>query len=706
MAMIEKIAEGIWRIRFGTPESITPFSLCKVNIAFEALAEMDIIEHPPFTEKDFSFEVTSRGCVLQHKLNYREKIYGFGLQLKSHNQRGLKKHLRVNSDPVADTGDSHAPVPFYVSTSGYGIYVDTARYATFNVGTHSWRRKSDENNSQKGIGEAYWVSEKEAIKAGQKEENDPFEVFKRKNTMVIEIPATQGIDIYIFAGPTMKNAVQRYNLFSGGGCLPPYWGLGVWYRTYAFANTESVREQTRGFRDAGIPVDVFGFEPTWHSHCYSCSYTWDKEKFQDPDGMIEELRNNNYKVNLWEHAYVHPTAPFYEEMKPYSGDTEVWRGLIPDFSLPQTRSVFSDYHKKEFVEKGISGFKLDECDNSDLRPAPWGFPNYTKFPSGMDGEQMHSMFGILYQHTLYSLYKEMNKRTLNQVRSSYALASSMPFILYSDLYDHRDYIRGIVNMGFSGLLWSPEIRQCESGEDLIRRIQSNIFSPHALVNAFQIINPPWFHYDYEKNNAGIKMENQKDIEASVRKLFCLRMSFIPYMYSLFAMYHFKGIPPIRALVMDYPDDDSVYDIDNEFILGDSILVAPMLAEEMSRDVYLPEGNWYCFWTGKKYEGLKKYSIELKLEQIPLFVKEDTLLPIAEPVSFITPETVFDITVHAYGKQYSSFTLYEDDGETFDYEKGMYNLINLKWDSNHGGKAEKSGNYNGNKYRISNWINTY
>ncbi|MCX7727122.1 MAG: AAA family ATPase, partial [Chitinispirillaceae bacterium] len=184
------------------------------------------------------------------------------------------------------------------------------------------------------------------------------------------------------------------------------------------------------FRKTGMPVDVFGLEPGWHSHSYSCSYKWDEVRFPKPEKMLQDLNKLNYKVNLWEHVFVHPTADFYEELMDYAGEYEVWNGLVPDFSLEKSRNIFSEHHGRELIDKGVSGFKLDECDNSDFNASSWSFPNTTRFPSGMDGEQMHNMIGLLYQDTLLGAFKERNRRTLSQVRSSGALASSLPFVLY------------------------------------------------------------------------------------------------------------------------------------------------------------------------------------------------------------------------------------------------------------------------------------
>ena len=115
-----------------------------------------------------------------------------------------------------------------------------------------------------------------------------------------------------------------------------------------------------------------------------------------PMEMLESLKKMDFKVNLWEHAFVHPSSPIYDRLKSLSGSIAVWDGLVPDFSLTETREVFVSQHTEEFIAEGIAGFKLDECDNSDFLPYPWSFPEYCTFPSGMDGEQMHSMFGTLY----------------------------------------------------------------------------------------------------------------------------------------------------------------------------------------------------------------------------------------------------------------------------------------------------------------------
>lgn len=689
---MEKIANGIWKIRLGSPESNTPVNLLKADLQLESLSKLIDIDSVPFKDEQIIFNTTQRGFVIELPMKTSEDIYGFGLQLYSVNQVGKKKYIRVNSDPIADTGDSHAPVPFYVSSEGYGVYVDTARYVSFYCGA----------NVKKGVSKGKVPKRKEHREFS---ENALYAVKQAKEdrAVIIDIPAVEGVDIYLFAGPDIKTVVQRYNLFSGGGCLPPAWGLGVWYRTYGGSVEADVYRLAEELRSARMPVDVFGLEPGWHSHSYSCSYKWDEIRFPDPDKMLVDLNRMNYKVNLWEHLFVHPTADFYDDLMEYSGDYEVWNGLVPDFSMEEAKRIFADHHGRELIDKGVMGFKLDECDNSDFNASSWSFPNCAQFPSGLDGEQMHNLIGSLYQKTLLKAFEDRNKRTLSQVRSSGALASSLPFVLYSDLYKQREFIRGIVTAGFSGLLWSPEVRSCSSGEDLIRRVQCVMFSPHALLNCWRIPNPPWKQVDLKKNLAGEFMENWEEIQRLCRKFFEVRMSLIPYLYTSFARYQQEGLPPFRAMVMDYPEDPEIHQLDNQFMMGESLLVAPMTLEDgRERKVYLPKGEWYDFWTNELYQGSQSYDISAPMDRIPVFVKKGTLLPYAKPVQCVTEDTVFDITVRCYGDNCSDFTLYEDDGFTFDYKKGLYNLVQLKWSKDGRHQIERKGSYFGIRYNILGW----
>ncbi len=664
---MEQIANGIWKLIIGEPEALTPAAFQIEPMKTKALNKLPHRDRIPGIYKEMEYKIGVRGVTVTLSMDTGEDIYGFGLQLKSMNHAGRKRRIRVNSDPPADTGESHAPAPFYISTAGYGLMADTFRYADFYMGT----------NSEKGVS-----SLKTEINLKHKEFSESalyaLKRAKEKRKIIIHIPHVKGIVLYLFSGELLE-IVQRYNLFSGGGCLPPMWGLGVWYRAYGGSDQEKILQIGKELRKDGIPVDVLGLEPGWQSHSYSCTYAW-SSLFPQPDRMIKALSSQGFKINLWEHAFVYPASEIYDKLLPYSGDYEVWNGLVPDFADKKVWEIFGGYHEKELVEKGIYGFKLDECDNSDYNPSNWSFPDDSEFPSGLDGEQMHNGIGYLYQSMIHWIYKKRNIRTLSQTRSSGALSAPLPFVLYSDLYDHRDFIRGMVTSGFCGMLWSPEVRSCENPQDLLRRVETVVFSAQALLNCWRIPNPPWKQVDTEKNLNNEFMEEWEDYTEVCRKYLSLRMSLLPYLYSAFVQYHQKGIPPVRAVILDYPEDERAAALDDQYMFGDSMMVCPLTLEDGTfRKVWLPEGKWYHFFTGEVFTGGQEYEISAEYDQIPVFVADGALIPLAEPVSYVAADTVFQIQIRSYGNGESYFPLYEDEFETEeDLEKG--NVVMIKRDS--------------------------
>ena len=690
---VKTIAPGVWRLRFGKPERFTPTHFRSAPMDQAGFAAMASGQPLPLDPGKIACQVSDRGCSLQLPMKPGESIYGLGLHTElfdltqtTNGPTGRRVFLKPTDKPENDLGESHAPVPFYVSSSGYGVFVDTARFASFYTGDVAPAR--------------------DAAEAGGGGETSTTELYRPRaqgvKTLLVDVPAARGVDVYVFAGPKMLDAVERYNLFSGGGALPPLWGLGVQYRGYTKFGAAQTLALAARLRAQHIPCDVWGVEPGWQSHAYSCSFVWYTNAFPDPDAFLRQMHALGYKMNFWEHAFTHPTSPIYHDLKPWSGNYLVWNGLVPDFATPQGRKIFLRQNDAALFDRHVEGVKLDECDYQPESPTPWSFPLATAFPSGLDGEVMHSLFGVLYQQTMWQPYQKTGRRTWGLVRNSQALASPLPYVLYSDSYDARCYVRGLVNEGFGGLLWTPEVRIADSVEDLYRRVETVIFSADAVLNSWFIQNPPWDQVNRAENNRGELMPDRQAVADNVRKLLQLRMSFLPYLYSAFNEYHATGKPPIRALVLDWPEDSKVRSIDDEFMFGDSMLVAPMFAGDVQRKVYLPAGDWYDFWTHEKIRGGTTIEATNGVEQIPLFVKGGTLLPLAAPVDFIQPDTCFDLTVQVVGDNPADFTLYEDDGVTTAYAKGEQNQIVL-----HAGgdrhSVRRSGNYRGPaRYRITGW----
>lgn len=625
------VLPGIWRATLGVPEAHTPVRDRLISPATEALAHLPIVSGPPLAAP--AGQRTARGLHVTLPLGGDELIYGFGLQLQAFQQRSSKRILRVNADPVADSGDSHAPVPFYLTTAGYGILIDTFRHVEVDCGQLHPKPTEAEMTGSSEVLQPARLRSRDLAMPGQ---------------VHIEVPRAGGVDLYLFAGPAMLDVVQRYNLFSGSGVAPPEWGLGFWYRPEMHLDADEVLRLAEEFRERNIPCDVLGLEPGWQTHAYSCSFVWEKTRFPDPKEFLTRSGQKGYHVNLWEHAFTHPSAPFFTALEPHAGDYAVWGGLVPDFAGAPARKVFADFHGSALLDLGVSGFKLDECDNSDYTHG-WSWPDFASFPSGLDGEQMHAAFGLRYQHTLLSAFRERKRETYSLVRSSGALAAPYPFVLYSDLYDHRQFVRGLINAGFTGLLWCPEVRDAVSEEDLLRRLQTVVFSPLAMVNAWYIRNPPWKQLAREQNNRDELSPNWQELEARCRDIIGWRMALVPYLRAAFSRYSTDGVPPFRSPLLDFPGDAALREIDDQFMVGDRIMVAPMFAGEAQRKVTLPTGaDWHDLWTGQRHPGGEQLLFARDYQGIPAFVRAGSVLPWARIGSHADDPLTRQLQARIYG----------------------------------------------------------
>jgi len=676
-----RIANGLWRVRFGQPEPHVPTRFRQREPMLQQIEHVGGLLSPPFALEKILFRRASGRLVVYVPCEETgHEIYGFGLDPGAYQQRGLRKFLTVSAQTWKETGASHAPVPFYLSTAGYGVYVDTARVPFVHVA----RLESKPCPQVSGV-DIRFVEGPEEV--------------------VFDIPAASGVDVYVFGGPTLREVVQRYVLFSGGGCVPPMWGLGLKYRTYTKADQVTAMEVAKSIRGFRIPCDMFGLEPGWQTHAYSSSLIWSEERYPDPVSFINRLREMGFRLNLWEHAYIHPSSPLFEPLRERSGDYLVWGGLVVDFVDPEAVRLFANYHDAEFVGKGVRGFKLDECDRQIITDSrPFNYPYVTCFPSGIDGDQMTQLYGYLYQRSIYSVFRKHNLRTWGDVRATGALAAPLPFNLYSDAYGFDQYLRQLVNASFCGLLWSPEVRRASTFEELANRVVMSAFAPQMCLNIWFAPNPIWLQYDGEKNKADILLpeDEQAKVAEMIRKIVNMRMRLVPYFYSAFYKYRYQGIPPTRSLLIDYPDDRNLRSIDDQFMFGESLLVAPFVGRTSTREVYFPSGSdWVDYHTNAVYEGGSTHSFRAHSGEIPLFVKLNSLIPIAEPLQHVNSDAVFRVTVRIYGDSPSSFSLYEDDGETFDFEDGVRNRVILTWNRGQG-SIRREGRYEGRRYEIVGW----
>ncbi|MDN3580319.1 TIM-barrel domain-containing protein [Mucilaginibacter flavus] len=654
-----EVEPGIWKAVIGKPES---FDLLKASGAIAAhagLADMDKATFP-LAESDITAKIIDGKTYLHFPLSRAEQLYGFGLNFQTVQQRGKILTLHVDNYDGKDNGRTHAPTPFYISSKGYGVFVNSARYIQVYAGT------------------AVRTDSKNPPVLQDRNTDDNWSARPYADGVDLLVPA-EGVEVFVLGGPTMLDAVRRYNLLSGGGCLPPRWGLGFTQRVQRLSTAADVLKEADAFEEKGYPLDFIGLEPGWQSKSYPCTFEWDPGRFADPSAFVRDMLKRNVRLNLWTNPYISPEASIAKAIAGYTGSHSVWVGAVADITIPKARDIFFGELSKNKIDIGISGFKIDEVDGGD----EYLWPDVATFPSGHSAEQMRQTYGLMMQRYVTEQYRRRNQRTFGLVRASNGGGSSFPFVIYNDYYNHRDFITALTNSGFAGVLWTPEVRDSKNAEEWLRRFQSNIFSPMAMINAWASGTKPWTF---------------PEVAAQVKAMAGLRMQMMPYWYSEFAKYHFKGIPPFRSMVLEdgfgnHEQSKNINDanleanpygklitreVKDQYMAGEYLLVAPMFTGETSRKVILPKGNWYDFYTGKYAGNGEVIEVTPGLDKIPVYVKDGGIIPLM-PAMLHAPKAgqKVDIEIRYYGNRPGHYLLYDDDGETFDYEKGAYSFREIK-----------------------------
>ncbi len=635
-------APGVWKASIGDPQT---FDLLKAAGSIPRRAALKKIGENPFPSNltNCSALQIDGQVYLRFPLAPTEQLYGLGLNFKHIDQRSHTLNLHVDHFGGTDNGRTHAPVPFYVSDKGYGVFVNCAQYIRVYPGTGVRKDSPHPPQAYDRNTDPKWTDQ------------------PTSDAVEMLIPA-KGVEIYVFAGPTTMEAVQRFNLYCGGGVLPPKWGLGFTQRLPTGSTENDVRKEADSFALRGFPLDFFGLEPGWQSKSYPCTFEWDKGRFPDPKRFINEMLDRGIRLNLWLNPYLSPSSSLYDSLKPLSGSHTVWNGLVPDFNLPAAVRLYRHLFEEKHLDLGISGYKIDEIDGYDN----WLWPDIARFPSGISGEQMRQVFGLECQRQTFNWFHAKNKRTYGLARASNGGGSSFPYVLYDDYYDHRDFITALCSSSFIGVLWTPEVRASSSAEEWLRRVQSVCFSPMAMINAWADGTQPWTY---------------PDVWEQVKAVALLRMQLFPYLYTTFAQYYFEGKPPVRAmqLVAGFSGAGADADaISDQFMLGDNLLVAPLFAKEKKRKVYLPKGKWYDFYTGRLVGDSGSIMSEEDSDHIPLYVRDGGIIPLIPPVLH-TPsnDTPLPLELRCYGEKAARYDLYDDDGTSFNYEKGEYNWYKLQ-----------------------------
>lgn len=649
----EEIMPGVWKASFGEVQ------LNALNYAnppkMEAIKELGDAPFP-FNKDATQFLLNPSRASIRLPLDETESIYGLGLEFNGINRRGNVYTLKVDHYGGVQ-GYTHAPVPFYVSSKGYGVLINSSKRVKIHVGVGNRKDGNLPKPVDRTTGEN-WAA---------RPLSDAVEASVQGN----------GLEIYVFGGDNPLEAVQRYNLFCGGGVLPPKWGLGFWQRVNTHFSSDDVLKEIEDFEKYNFPIDVIGLEPGWQDFAYPCSFDWDQTRFPNPKVFVETLANKGIKVNLWENPYVAPSSTMFNDISPFTGSHTVWLGEVPDYTMPEAQKVLLNHHQKNHLDIGVSGYKFDEVDGYDF----WLWPDHATFPSGNDAVEIRQLYGLIMQDMFDDHFKKQNKRTYSLVRSSYTGASSKGFVIYSDYYEHKGYVTALANSSMAGVLWTPEIRSADSAEEWIRRFQTVCFSPLMQLNAWASSTKPW---------------SFPEVTEMVRDVIQLRMQLLPYIYTAFYNYNQKGTPPFRAMVLEsgydskeilsggeLDDSENPYEeykrteVTDQYMMGPSILVAPVFTGQKERNVVFPEGNWYDFYSGDYAGNGETVNIETRLDQIPLYVKDGAIIPMLNALEGTVRKNPATLEVRHYGTKENQYFLYNDDGESYDYENGEFSLTELQ-----------------------------
>jgi len=483
-------------------------------------------------------------------------------------------------------------IPFYYSSRGYGVFVHTTAFMKFSLADQS----------------------------------------TRSSQIVVEQPL---LDVFLIGGETPERVLYNYRSLTGFPTQLPIWSYGIWMSRMTYFSADEVENICKRLRAEDYPCDVIHLDTGWFRKDWLCEWKFNDERFPDPEGFLKRLKNNGFRVSLWQLPYVAEGAMQLQDAlenkyiatnkSRIQGDSNFssndYAGTI-DFTSPEATKWYKNL-LKTLLEMGVACIKTDFGEDIHLDA------DY----ENMAPELLHNIYPLLYQKAAWEITKEVTGDGIVWSRSSWAGCQRYPLHWGGDAACSWDglagSLKGGLHLGLSGFgYWShdipgfhgvPDFMNSVIPDDLYMRwTQFGVFSSHIRYHGTSKREP----YSYPA------------ISEMIKRWFRLRYALIPYLLDQSKKITISGYPMIRALLFHYPQDKTVWHIDDEYCFGDDFLVAPVMNSENRRDVYLPEDRWVNFFTGKETQGpcwLKDF--ECPLNEMPVWMRYGASIPVyAEPVS--------------------------------------------------------------------------
>jgi len=586
-----------------------------------------------------------------------EHFYGMGDKTMHLNLRGRRVTnwamdtygFKKEEDPI------YKAIPFYTaihSEIGYGIFFDNTFKAHFDFG------------SERRSVTSFWAEGGE-------------------------------MNYYFIFGPELIDVTRRYTQLTGTPELPPLWSLGYQQSKWSYYPHTKVKEVTNKLRSNLIPCDAIYLDIDYMDG-FRC-FTWDKEKFPEPKAMISELKKNGFKTVV----IIDPGIKIDENYAVYNEAIEnnyfcrradgpfmkgkVWPGdcYFPDFTNPKVRKWWSGLFQELIEEIGVRGVWNDMNEPALFEINGKTFPDDVRHD--FDGNpcshrKAHNVYGMQMARATFKGVKKYNsgQRPLVITRSAYSGAQRYASAWTGD------------NIASWEHLWIATMQCQRMSTSGFSFVGSDIggFIDHPTPELFvRWMQLAVFHPFFRTHSSGDHGEQEPwsfgEVALKIVRTYIeLRYTLLPYIYTAFHQYVNEFTPMLKPISMfDQSDQDTLYRVD-EFLMGDHILVCPVLEPNAkSRYVYLPKGKWYNYWTNKVFEGGKEILAEAPLEQIPLYIREGAVIPFYPVMQYVGEKPVDQLTIKVYygGESLNSY-LYEDSGDGYDYEKGIYNRKKFKTQS--------------------------
>ena len=493
-----------------------------------------------------------------------------------------------------------------------------------------------------------------------------------------------GLNYYFFYGPSPKKVLEDYTELVGRMPLPPMWSIGYNQSRYSYYPEKKVRFIADNFRIRHIPCDVI-FLDIHYMDGYRV-FTWNKQRFPDPAGMIAWLRKQGFHLSVILDPGVKVDPNYWVYKEGLAGNDfvhmpdgklfvgKVWPGdsAFPDFTSPRVRDWWGTLYKG-LVEDGVAGFWNDMNEPSIFQVPTRTMPlDAVFYDHGLHSPQakIHNVYGMqMSRATEQGVLKlRPNRRPFVLTRDTYAGGQRYAAVWTGDnaaTWEHlRISVRELMTMGLSGLTFAGAdiggFVGSPSPQLYARWLQAGVFYPYCRTHTnFGSANQePW---SYGDRITGI---NRNSID--------LRYRLLPYLYNAFYQASRTGLPVMRALLLDYPNDPRAVEQNGEFLFGNDLLVAPVMGPyHIKHSVYLPKGEWFNYWKNRVVAGPKEVTVNAPLNRIPIFVRGGAIIPTRQLVQYTGQAPINPLTFEVYPDGRSSREYYEDDGSTFAYRQGDY-----------------------------------